>query len=299
MTAVETPPNTAPRAPRYGTPYRVILTTEAPLHHGAFGGDAGNAVLHRRVPLAAFPDLAGVPAISGNALRGHLRRIVMRDLFLRCGLSVATFADAGLTAQQWDRLYAALANGGHLESAETKTDPVRIRELRDGLPPLSVFGAALYSFMLPGVVSIGWCWPRCRETVDAGLVEESLAGTPPVSGEALITEITLVRHVDRDEQDPTSSGVTPMPVTVEAMLPGVTLVTSVLPQRRMTELELGVIGYGLSLLRTLGGKGGSGFGRLRVEHDIPAQPYVDWLEDPDRISAARAMLIALAQRMSK
>lgn len=289
----------APRAPKHGAVWALMLTTEAPLHHGAFGGDAGNAVLHRRVPLAQAPDLPGVPAISGNALRGHLRRIVMRDLFARCDLTVATYAQHGLTPGQWDRLYAALANGGHLDSSETRTDPVQIRALRDALPPLSVFGASLYSMMLPGLVSVGWLWVRCRETVAAGLMREDVATTPLVDGETLVTELTLVRHIDRDEQDPASSGVTPMPVTVEALMPGVTLCGSILPLRAMTDVEIGVLGYGLSLLRTLGGKGGAGFGRLRVQHDVPARAYEDWLAADGRAQTTRAALIDLARRLGK
>ncbi|MFM1991300.1 MAG: hypothetical protein RJA99_4257 [Pseudomonadota bacterium] len=295
-----TPPAPPPRPPRYAPSHRIVLTAEAPLHHGAFGGDAGNAVLFRRVPIASYPDSSGVPAISGNALRGALRRIVMRDLLMRCDLTVATYSAAGLSASQWDRLYAALANGGHLDGSETKTDPVRIRQVRDTLPALSVFGAALYTWMLPGLVSLGWSWPRCVETVSSGLVPADVAVDQPlVPGEALLTEITLVRHIDRDEQDPTSSGVTPMPVTVEALMPGTTLVTSLIAMRRMSDVELGVMGYGLSLLRTLGGKAGSGFGRMRVVHDVPDEPYVGWLADPERIAAAREMLLTIARSAGK
>jgi hypothetical protein len=300
MTSDLTMPQSRVRTPKNMTPYRVVLTTEAPLHHGAFGADSGNAVAFRRIALAMRPDSAGVPAISGNALRGCLRRIVMRDLLMRCGLTVATYAEHGLSAQQWDKLYAALANGGHLEGSETRTDPKRTREIRDALPALSVFGAAMYTWMLPGVVSIGWLYPRCSETVESSLVPADLAvDAPLVPGETLLTDVSLVRHVDRDEQDPQSSGVTPMPVTVEALLPGTTLVTTIVPMRSIYDVELGVLGYALSLLRTLGGKTGSGFGRLRVEHSIPSEPYTAWLEDPQRIDAARAALISIAQAAGK
>jgi hypothetical protein len=277
------------------TGFPVALTTTAPLHHGAFGADTGNAVLFRRVPLAAFPDHPGVPAVSGNALRGCLRRIVMRDLLARCGLLPR--ADDTLSPQQWDKLYAALANGGHLEQAETKTDPDRIRRLRDAVPPLSVFGAALYGYMLPGRLSVGWLWPECAETIAAGLCPSPTIGEP-VGAEALLTEVTLTRHIDRDLHDPARSGVTPMPVTVEALMPGVVLHGTIAAQTRMDPTEWSVVGWGLDRLHALGGKGASGFGRVDVAHEIPSTMYDAWLEEPAAIARARDALIALAQAMA-
>lgn len=272
----------------------LTLTLEAPLHHGAFGSDTGNAVLHRRVPLATEPDHPGVPAVSGNALRGALRRLLMRDLFALTGLGLE---DPALVPPQWDKLYAALANGGHLTGADTRTDPVRDRALRAAVPALSVLGAALYTRMMAGRVSIGWLWPCATETVRAGLcrVDE---GAVLQDAESLLTEISLTRHVDRDEQDPTQSGVTPMPVTVEALVPGVVLQGEIVALRQLSPVEAGAIGWALDELVVLGGKGGVGFGRVRATHSLDRAPYAAWREDADAITQARAALIALAQDMA-
>ena len=72
----------APRAPKHGAVWALMLTTEAPLHHGAFGGDAGNAVLHRRVPLAQAPDLPGVSVILLTVPMWTLSGWGMADSFL-------------------------------------------------------------------------------------------------------------------------------------------------------------------------------------------------------------------------
>lgn len=282
------------------TVYTLTLVADAPLHHGAFGGDTGNAVLHRRVPLAAYPDHPGVPAVSGNALRGALRRLVMRDLFARLDLGLHSVGTE-LTAQQWDKLYGALANGGHLAQAETRTDPEAQRALRAAVPALSVFGAAVYHGMLPGRVSVGWLWPRCAETVAAGLAPEPDGTAALVGAEALLTEVTLTRHVDRDEQDPQRSGVTPMPVTVEALVPGTTLHGTVVALRALTPVEAGVVGWGLGQLAILGGKGGAGFGRVRVAHDVPESAtaaYTAWRADAAALGAAREALLALARAVA-
>ncbi|MDB4914071.1 MAG: hypothetical protein JWM95_1715 [Gemmatimonadetes bacterium] len=274
--------------------YPITMTLEAPLHHGAFGGDTGNAVLFRRVPLAASPASPGVPAVSGNALRGALRRIVMRDLFTRCGLHVGA---AEVPPIAWDRLYGALANGGHLTQAETKTDPVTQRALRHAIPALSVFGAALYSYMMPGRVSVGWLWPVCTETVAAGLCTAQ-PGAPLHDAEELVAEISQVRHIDRDQQNPALSGVTPMPVTIEALVPGVVLQGSLIALKSLPPVEVGVLGYALNELVSLGGKSGSGFGRVQVQHECPSEGYDAWLSDATIVKSARETLIALAASMA-
>jgi hypothetical protein len=264
----------------------VTITCNAPLHHGAFGADTGNAVPFRRLPLTTAPQRAGVPVLSGNALRGAMRRQIMRELFAACELSRDS---ASLTPKQWDRLYAALANGGHLTGAETRADPAARLALRDALPALSVFGAALYAYLLPGKVSVGWCWPASAEAHAAGL-------TPAATREAeeSVTEISLVRHVDRELQDPAASGVTPMPVTLEALTTGVTLHSEFVALTRMTDVEIAVVGHALDLVTAIGGKTGVGFGRVTITHPIDPTPYVAWLADAAQIARARDTLLQLA-----
>lgn len=268
--------------------WSVTIRCESPLHHGSFGSDTGNAVLHRRVPLASNPSHAGVPAVSGNSLRGVLRRIVMRDLLDRCALSRTSGA---LSAVQWDKLYAALANGGHLITSDVRTDPERMRQLRDAVPPLSVFGAALYSWMLAGRVSIGWLWPVCAETVAAGLC----TGPSETLAEDLLTEIAIVRHVDREDQDPAQSGVTPMPVTVEALIPGTVLQGEIIGLARMTALETAVIAWGLGRIAMLGAKGAAGFGRVAIDTAMTPDAYDQWRADDALVDSARTALMTLAQ----
>lgn len=248
---------------------RVVLTAHSPIQHGAFGPSAGNMVLIRRMTLVCHPDQPRVPAISGNALRGTLRRLVMRDLFQRAGLSRET-----MESPQWDRLYAALANGGHLEAAETRIDPDKIRALRESLPPLSVFGAALYSWMLAGHMEVGILWPRCRETVDAGITS---CGRD-VRADDLVEDLGHCRHVDREQQEPDVSGVTPMPTTMEVLCTGTVLESEITFARHAGAVEESVIAYALDMMRSVGGKSAAGLGRVDVEHDGDAAAYREWRE---------------------
>jgi hypothetical protein len=139
--------------------------------------------------------------------------------------------------------------------------------------------------MLPGHVSIGFLWPRCKEASDGGLIEK---GDYP-NAEELVEEISLCRHIDREQQDPEVSKVTPMPTTFEVLSAGTVLFSDVTFAGHATEVEKAVIGYGLNALEWVGAKSGSGFGKVRVEHEIGQQAYVEWLANTtdllDRIIA--------------
>ncbi len=241
---------------------KAIITLMAPMSHGEFGAPTGNATQFRRIALA---DGRRVPAISGNALRGVMRRIVMREFLESAGLNVGS--------RGFDQLYAALANGGHLSGSESGLDPVYVRDLRAALPPLSLFGAALQTWMLKGRMRIGILWPRCEEAAALGLV----ASGAYAPGEELISEVAHVRHVDRDMQDPEISGVTPMPTTMETLITGTVLESAIDFDRNATEVEKSCVAWALKRIPALGGKSSVGFGSVRIDYDGDEGPYAAWL----------------------
>jgi len=273
-------------------PLRAVITALSPIAHGAFSDvSIGNAIACRRERIVSLPGFPPVPCISGNAIRGCARRLVMRELFAVAGISRAVFEAEG-KAKAWDRLYAALANGGHLEAADTRVDPSKVRALRTELPPLSVFGAALYGSFLPGLCSFHFAWPRCRETLEAKLVTVGA----DVAAEDLVSESSFCRHVDREQQDPTQSGVTPMPVTVEVVATGAIFECVVTFTANVDDVQRGVIARGLELISGLGGKGAAGLGRVQVAHDGDSAPYGVWLERNK--ATLGATLRALADRLT-
>lgn len=266
---------------------RVVVKCLSPLAHGAFGPSSGNEVQIRRMTLVGVSGMPRVPCVSGNALRGVLRRLIFRDLFGKCEAN----RDA-IPSPAWDRLYAALANGGHLEKSETRVDPDERRRLRASLPPLSLFGAALYSYMLPGHMSVGILWPWCEETEAAGVVDSEGDLVP---AEDLVDEVSHVRHVDREEQDPELSGVTPMPTTMETLATGTILESRVIFADHSTAEERGCLAYGLDRLAALGAKSASGLGRVEVSHDGDPDDlaaYLAWRDaaTPDTIRALQIQI---------
>lgn len=283
-------------------PVRLRLTALAPIHHGEVSADSGITVSCRKMRTA---DGALAPVVSGNALRGVMRRLVFRELFGRLSLDRTSFLDA----RAWDRLYAALANGGHLEASETTVDPAAIRDLRRMLPPLSLFGAALYSWMLPSSVSVGIAWLACRETERLGLAVGSSLEARQRAAVDCLGEVGYARHIDREEQDPKASGVTPMPREMEVVLTGSELVSTAEFLATATELERACLVHGAYLLSAaglgLGGKVASGHGRIRVQLPDEAggwgarQEYAAWLDDraPGPDCPLRGEVIEFAERL--
>lgn len=268
--------------------YRLL----SPLAHGDFVPGMGNASPLRRIPLMVSGEVVDVPAISGNAIRGRFRRLLMRDLLHRADLHRGN-------VPEWDRLYAALANGGHLDGHEVASDPARIREIRAALPPLSVLGAALYTWMLPGRCSVGFGWPVCRETKAARVI----AGHAEASAHAeeLVTEIGMVRHVDRDRADVSASGVTPMPTVTEAMVPGAMIACAITFAPEATPVERAAIAWAAARIESLGAKDSSGFGRIEIAEWIGGPdeaPYAAWL-DSEASTTGRDALLALAATLGR
>lgn len=289
--------------------YELTFTARAPITHAAFsdGSDTGNASMFRREPIVSLTGYPRVPVVSGNAIRGILRRIIMRELFgyitlddfaERFGVR-ATLDDAPIqlndTAKRaWDRLYAALCIGGTIEQAENGISPDMVRQLRAEFPALSVLGSALYTQLIPGMVHIGFAWPICTETIDAGICR-SVENMPVVSAEDLLTEVGLVRHIDRENADPENSGVKPMPYTIEALATGTRLQSEITFDRQATDIEIAVIMHGVKQLQTIGGKAAAGFGTVDTEICPVADDmlYLDWLSNTD----IKDLLLRLAEKV--
>jgi len=248
----------------------------APVAHNEMGADTGNITQFRRLRMFVGDRVVSVPAISAGALRGVVRRALWREAFDLCGLSRESLPG------QWDRLYAALANGGTIEAAETRVVPDMIRARRAAMPLLSLLGAALYEGFVAGRLQTEHSWLACSELE-----------TGPVSMHDLMQEVTTVRHVDREEQDPTVSGVTPMPSTVETVIAGSTFIGR---SAIAGELEASAWAHGLDLVESVGGKRGQGCGAVAISHDGDSKLYREWLAA--NRDALRASLVQLAEELS-
>lgn len=123
----------------------------------AHGGETRGTITLLRRELIAQPngDLQPVPVISGNSLRGRLRRVgeeLLRDTLGYEGHLTLSAAHA-------------LRGGGAL--AKTSGEPLsgaRLHNVRELLPHLGVFGAAAGGRIIDGALQVGKLIPYVAET---------------------------------------------------------------------------------------------------------------------------------------
>ena len=260
----------------------IIFTALEPIHHSFFGPKTGNASAIRRMRVVSVLGMPRIPCVSGNAIRGVLRRIIFRDLFHRAEILPGQPGHERLPPKSFDLLYAALAKGGHFVGSEAQSKTEHMRQLRESLPPLSVFGSSLYNFILPGHFECGIAWLRCRET----------HGEAYQPAEDLVEEISHCRHIDREYQSPEITEVTTMPTEIEVICKGAELQGWVNFSHAIP-VERAVIGYGLRALEYLGAKKSIGLGRVKVDVVLEPQEYVEWLAT----TPIQDRLVALAEEL--
>lgn len=135
-----------------------LLRAIRPICHG---GDekTGMEVLLRRLKFKTSEGLVEVPYISGNAIRGKLRRLVMKDFLDMVGYKPKS-----------PMLYHALFAGGVLEQVEEsqsgKVDLEMRRLIRRMIPPISLFGTSIGNQVFQGKLIVGHALPVCEELID-------------------------------------------------------------------------------------------------------------------------------------
>ena len=79
---------------------RIEMIAQSPLVHGEFsdGIDLGNMMNFRHLPMIKDGKIYSVPVVSGNAIRGIMRRILAREL-------VDTFDLKNRMGKNFDRFY--------------------------------------------------------------------------------------------------------------------------------------------------------------------------------------------------
>jgi len=166
-----------------------LVTAETSIYHGS-GESYGIETLFRREKIVQ-PDGAveEVPIISGNAIRG-----ILRD----CGM-LFMCREIGLTEMPLMSFYT-LFSGGALTGSSEGVDLDEARRLRELIPLLSVFGAAIGGRILNGKLRVGKLIPICRETLH--LLPERFyeAATARVSCYELLQQETYTRRDDEKNE---------------------------------------------------------------------------------------------------
>ncbi|MHA1395270.1 MAG: hypothetical protein ACTSRZ_17335 [Promethearchaeota archaeon] len=97
------------------------------------------------------------PYVNGNAIRGKLRRLLMRDFFQLLDIQPELLNT---------KVYHTFFTGGALESTEETYGAIDLelrREIRRLFPPLALLGCAIGNQMIPGKLKVGHAFPVCSE----------------------------------------------------------------------------------------------------------------------------------------
>lgn len=205
-----------------------------------------------------------LPFLSGNAIRGVLRRLVMADLVDRLGYEVSS-----------PKLHHALYTGGTLESTDETTGIIDLGFrvwVRETFPPLGLFGTVLGNQMVPSCLRVDHAIPYCREyrsylpSIDDPRMQYSVR---------TFTDFSFATRRDdlRAEREEGEQAIQ-MLVEFEAFVPGTRFHHGfylIYPSL----LEASCLGHALSLWGEqpfIGGKAGSGYGRIAFHYEPSLDP---------------------------
>jgi len=266
-----------------------VLTALSPIFHGG-NEKTGSTVLLNRLKFIVNGKPVDVPIVSGNSVRGRLRRLLTRDFLENAGYVM------DLAQKSYQKLYHTLFTGGILTSVEEESESgvidlnLKSRIVRYILP-LRLLGASYGNQMIEGRVLIGHLLPICKE------LKEYTGINSDVSFYQLITHTFQTRRDDlrvateRDDDETVQ-----MIIDYECFAPGTRFYHEIIltTTSESESIDLSTLHRAIELWKqvpTIGGKGSIGFGKLRIEYkwpkDVDDKPYLEFIKkNKDEIQKA-------------
>lgn len=93
-----------------------------------------------------------IPCISGNSIRGKMRRLIMEDFCKQVEIKKLD-----------KQIYHIMFTGGFLDQSTKYEDFDRMEKYISMCPMLGVLGAAIGNMTIEGEAKIGWAYPLCKE----------------------------------------------------------------------------------------------------------------------------------------
>jgi len=236
---------------------------KTPLHHGGNEKTGSTPILRTIYMYVEEGSAVQIPYVSGNAVRGRLRRMVMKDFLDRIGVE----------AQSLNlKLYHSLFTGGVLESSVETVGTIDLelrREIQKLLPPISLFGGAFGNQMIHSKLKVGHAFPVCKEYsqfLPDFLTNDKRAKMPVrvFTDEAFQTRRDDLR-ADREEDEQAVQ----MKVDFECFIPG-TKFYHWFALEYPNDIELSCFAHAMELFRMspyVGGKSGTGHGEIEFHYD--------------------------------
>ncbi len=252
----------------------------SPVFHGG-SEKTGSVVLLNRLRFIVDGKPVDVPVISGNQVRGSLRRLLTRDFLDLVGYRM------DLSQKSYQKLYHTLFAGGVLTGVEEGGESgavdlnLKSRIVRYILP-VRLLGCSYANQMVEGRLLVSHMLPVCRE------LREYTGVDSDVSFYQLIAHALQTRRDELRLERPKEEQAVQMMVEYECFAPGTVFVHEFVLEttREGLELDLSTLYRAVQLWRErpyIGGKSSIGFGRLRLEYEFPPQvsdePYLRFIEE--------------------
>ena len=257
----------------------------SPLHHGGDESTGSRATLRRMKFLVPDNSDSGIkkmdiPVISGNSIRGILRRLVMRDMFDILGYELKSI-----------KTYHMLFAGGTLESVSS-SDAGAInldmrKRFRSAIPALSIFGTAVGNQMIEGKMKCSYAIPVCREL--AQYLPVGVCNPESLTSYELISDDFTTRRDDLHAEREDGEAAHQMIVNFEVMAPGTQLYHK-FTLLDCNEIETATLGRALELWQKrpyVGGKSSIGLGEVKLDYPaIDSTAYLNYLKDKKDVVVA-------------
>lgn len=197
-----------------------------------------------------------VPLVSGNALRGSMRDLAAKTYWQYLGKPHLNLS-----------VSHALFSGGTISKA-TNAEPVsglRLREIREACPPISIFGAAGGGRIIDGILSVGKMLPIVKELKH--LIPEKYHIEHMPSYWDLLQLEEYSRFSPKDEDYSLN-----MRYGVESFIAGTQFYSWIaidFPSDQDIDFFTGIIDTMEAGLMPVGGQKNKGFGKIKFAYDKP------------------------------
>jgi len=259
---------------------RGILTALSPVFHGG-SEKTGSVVLLNRLKFIVDGKPTDVPIISGNQIRGRLRRLLTADFLELAGYKM------DLGQKSYQKLYHTLFAGGVLEAVEEESESavvdlnLKFRVVKYILP-LRLFGCSYANQMIEGRVLVGHMLPVCRELRDYIGVDSDISFYQLIA-RAFQTRRDELRVARAEDEEQAVQAL----VEYECFAPGTKFYHEIRLEASREEelLDLSTLYRAVELWKEnpfIGGKSSVGFGKLKIEYEWPkpvdSKPYMEFVE---------------------
>lgn len=243
----------------------ILVTTQAPLAHGA-DTKSGNATLFRRMQvISANGNILTLPFYAGNSFRGKMRDL-LADHFLK-SLDIDLKKPNSVALWFFHVLFAGGCleeNSKHAKAIGEKlgnngaSKAIGITEFRNIFASLSLLGTALGNRVISGRICVSDFKPKCIEW-----------GNGTQDSESLFEWLYLTRREDNEghQQNENSS----MIANTECLKAGTVLEGGIDFHPQITDLEKSCLLKGLELMkdyRFLGAESRRGFGKAIIDFSL-------------------------------